>query len=149
MKNPNNNNSKNGHIEIIARGIIIKNGKILLCKVKAKNNWFFPGGHVENGETVKEALARELQEEINVKPDSAEFIGINENKFIFQDEEHQEINIVFETRIFDTEVNCCEDHLEFSWFSLDDLEKMLILPEGLKKAVLGWRKDKKIFYCEQ
>ncbi|MDQ1284411.1 MAG: 8-oxo-dGTP diphosphatase [Patescibacteria group bacterium] len=136
-------------IEVIARGIILNDGKILLCKVKTKDNWFFPGGHLEAGETVREALKRELVEEINVEAVSAEFIGINENKFFFEGEEHQEINVMFKTEIKDCEVKCCEDHLEFSWFDLNNLEGMLILPEGLKRAVLDWIKDKKIFYCEQ
>jgi 8-oxo-dGTP diphosphatase len=137
------------NIEIIARGIIIHDSKILLCKVKTKDNWFFPGGHVENGETVKEALGRELEEEINVEIVLAEFIGVNENKFIFGGEEHQEINVIFETKISDTKVKCCEDHLEFSWFDLDKLEGIIILPEGMKEAILGWIENKKVFYCYQ
>jgi 8-oxo-dGTP diphosphatase len=147
MKEGQRNESEN--IEIIARGIIIHKDRILLCKVKTKGNWFFPGGHVEGGETVQEALGRELKEEIGIEMTMASFIGLNENKFIFKGGNHQEVNIIFEVEINNYEVKCCEDHLEFHWFDLADLENLLVLPDGMKKAILKWIEDKKSFYCYQ
>lgn len=140
---------KKSNIEIIARAIIVHDEKILLCKAKAKDNWFFPGGHVESGETVQEALGRELKEEIGVEMTSAGLIGLNENSFIFEDQKHQEVNIIFEVEIDSYDVASREDHLEFHWFDLDDLEEIIVLPEGMKKAVLKWIKNKNIFYYYQ
>jgi len=134
-------------IEIIARGIIIQDGKILLCKVKSKENWFFPGGHVEEGENSEAALKREMREEIGVDTIEAKFIGLAEN--IFTDEKnivHQEINVVFEAKIEKTNFECLEEHLEFCWKNLAELLEAHVLPESLKKAVLQWQKDKHIFY---
>ncbi len=50
------------------RGIIIEAGKIVLIERKSKDRtyYIFPGGGVEKGETTKEALAREMKEELGI-----------------------------------------------------------------------------------
>lgn len=54
-----------------ATGVVIKDNKVLLIKRfnNGKQYYVFPGGGVEEGETVEEALIRELKEEtsLNIK----------------------------------------------------------------------------------
>ena len=38
-------------------------GKLLWCRHRDRDTWEVPGGHIEAGETAREAAARELQEE--------------------------------------------------------------------------------------
>ena len=45
-------------IETIARGVCIVDGKILLCRAKGGKSTYLPGGHIEFGETGREALVR-------------------------------------------------------------------------------------------
>ena len=50
---------------IAVDGILIKNNKILLIKRKNepfKGKWALPGGFVEYGERVEEAVSREFEE---------------------------------------------------------------------------------------
>jgi len=54
---------KQKEIEIIARGVCVKGGKLLLCHSKGAPNTYLPGGHVEFCEDAKVALAREVVEE--------------------------------------------------------------------------------------
>lgn len=65
-----------------ARGIIIKDNKILLSYEKNTNVYMSPGGGLEEGETLAECCARELKEEtgyiVNV---ISPFITINEYCF--------------------------------------------------------------------
>jgi len=86
---------KDGEIEIIARAVIIKNGKMLLCRGKADDYYFFPGGHMEFGEKAEIALLRELVEEIGVHASRLRLIGILENRFTQKGRKRHEINFVY------------------------------------------------------
>ena len=45
-------------------------GKILICeRLQIRNSWQFPQGGVDDGETVAQALTRELWEEIGIDPE--------------------------------------------------------------------------------
>lgn len=56
----------------VAVAAILREGKVLIAKrpddAHQGGLWEFPGGKIEPGETVKEALSRELQEEIAITP---------------------------------------------------------------------------------
>ena len=56
-------NDINNKIKPRVRLIIIKKRKILMSYVKDENFYFFIGGKMEYGETIKEACIREVQEE--------------------------------------------------------------------------------------
>lgn len=48
---------------LVVRCVIIKDNKMLLVREKAENTWETPGGRVEVGEKVEQALHREVLEE--------------------------------------------------------------------------------------
>jgi len=57
-------------LQVVA-GVIEREGRILICRRKAAQShplkWEFPGGKVEQGEGLPEALARELEEELGLR----------------------------------------------------------------------------------
>lgn len=58
--------------KVRATGILIENNSLLLVQQKLSNNknWSLPGGRVEAGETLEQALIREMKEEtgLDVEP---------------------------------------------------------------------------------
>ena len=57
-------------------GIIITNqrGQLLWAKRYAQNAWQFPQGGLDEGETPKQAMYRELYEEVGLKPDDVKIL---------------------------------------------------------------------------
>src|SRR5436853_6051014 len=62
--------------------IVNKEGRILLTK---SHKWFdkytLPGGHIEVGETMKDAVIREVKEEVGLDVEAAEMLLIQEAIF--------------------------------------------------------------------
>jgi len=57
-------------------GLLLDKGKVLMCQRSPKKiyplHWEFPGGKVESGEKLDEALIRELREELGIEAEIAE-----------------------------------------------------------------------------
>ena len=68
-----------------ACGLILRQGHVLLGFRTADrktypNVWDVFGGHVEDGETIEEALVRELREELNITPTEFTYLeSLNKN----------------------------------------------------------------------
>ncbi|PYX43808.1 MAG: NUDIX hydrolase, partial [Acidobacteria bacterium] len=54
----------------VVAGLIVKNGKLLVCQRTRHQTmplkWEFPGGKIEEGEQPRNALRRELEEELGI-----------------------------------------------------------------------------------
>jgi len=70
---------------IVAAAILIEDGQVLLTQRKAGGHlagaWEFPGGKVELGEDPKEALARELQEEVGLVVRVGEIVDVTFHRY--------------------------------------------------------------------
>jgi len=58
---------------IVASGVLIRDGKVLMVKHPKLGIYIYPGGHVEEGETPIEAVEREFREETGL---AVEVIGV-------------------------------------------------------------------------
>lgn len=137
---------ENKHIEILVRGIIENDeGKILVCQKKGRNYYFFPGGHVEYGESTKDALARELKEELDVDIEEISFLGGSEHMFTENGQEHHEINLFYKTEVKKLKIESQENRLQFFLFTKEELNQKTVFPEIFKKLL----ENKKIFWESQ
>ena len=64
-----------GYRPNVASVIINKDHKVLWAKRTNENNWQFPQGGIQNGETPEEAMYREVYEEVGLEPQNIEIIG--------------------------------------------------------------------------
>ena len=59
---------------VSAAGLVRRGSEALLVR-SSRRGWEFPGGEVEPGESVMDALAREIREETGVEVRPAAFVG--------------------------------------------------------------------------
>ncbi len=124
-------------IETIARGICIKDGKILLCRAKGGSSTYLPGGHIEFGETGRVALVREMQEETGLAARAGAFRGCLENQFIQHGKPHAEINLIYDLEVDpEATVRAVEDWIEFEWCPLAELDKANLLPAEFRRLAV-------------
>jgi 8-oxo-dGTP pyrophosphatase MutT (NUDIX family) len=60
-----------------AAGVLLKDRKFLIARSKGKSFFVSPGGKLETGESVQEALVRELQEELSIDVDVSDLTKLD------------------------------------------------------------------------
>lgn len=109
-------------IQVVGAAIIDENGKVL-CAQRGYGSligkWEFPGGKVEPGETDKEALAREIKEELNIDVEVEELIDESYNEY-----KDQNINLkVYRCKHISGTINDTE-HQSLKWMKNEDIESL-------------------------
>ena len=95
-------------------------GQVLLLKADyGQRSWGLPGGALDKGETIHQALLRECQEELNCDVDIAYLSGVyyhtafNSHAFIFRAHMAE-----------DAEIMLSDEHTEYDYFDIDELSKV-------------------------
>jgi 8-oxo-dGTP pyrophosphatase MutT (NUDIX family) len=142
--------SKLDQFHYLCRGIIFVSGKVLVAKAKGATNTFLPGGHVELGERAKDALRREIFEEMGLSIESMKFLGAVEHKFEESENVNLEIALIFRANIHGLNPNespiSRESHLEFFWLKPEELVGYNLKPAPLIELILGLDKSSNAFW---
>ena len=129
-------------IELIARGVCVKAGKLLVCHGKGARNTYLPGGHIEFGEKAKHSLRREMKEEMGLSVTVGCFLGAVEHSYERKGELQHEVNLIFQMTCKalnpSREAKSCEDYIEFFWVPLAELRRSGLEPYVLKKLIAEW-----------
>lgn len=112
----------------IVNGLLVRGRQILMARRSPSrrnypDSWSFPGGHVEHGETLEQALKRELLEEIGVQAKSWSFIQRFDDRSVDPDRP-----VTFHCFAVDEWVgdptNRGREHSEIRWVDLADAPGM-------------------------
>ena len=130
------------HIEVIARGLWVEGGSVLLCRSVQKGYLYLPGGHVDPGEAASEALAREFVEETGERVRVGGLAAVAEARFSTGKRSHHEVNLVFLVEHWSGSgsdgiphrVESKEPDIAFEWVKLEELGDRDVRPAALK----GW-----------
>jgi 8-oxo-dGTP diphosphatase len=102
--------------------VIEHDGSIVLIRRKFEpfeDTWCLPGGHVEEGEQVKEAAQREAREETGLDVELQDILGVYDEPG--RDPRGPIISIVYTAEAESTDLRAETDAAEARWFDLDDL----------------------------
>ena len=103
----------------VVAGVMIQNNKIL-CGKRGKgffeSKWEFPGGKIEPGETITEALRREIKEELNCEIGRCAF-------FLTTEVEYDEFTIHMDTFLISCLIKTpvANIHQELKWEYISNL----------------------------
>jgi ADP-ribose pyrophosphatase YjhB (NUDIX family) len=107
--------------------VIIKEGKIVLIKrgnEPSKGKWSIPGGHVELGENLKEAVIRETKEETCLDVDNPILIDVVEN--VDWDEQgkikYHYVIVDYLVHVKGGNIEAASDAAEIRWVPLEEVE---------------------------
>jgi nucleoside triphosphatase len=100
--------------------ILDPQGKLFLMRShKWRDQYVIPGGHIEVGESIEQALRREIKEETGLDIDHIEFIGFQE--FILDDAFWEKRHFIFFDYACTTEsiqVTLNDEAQEYAWVPL-------------------------------
>ena len=101
--------------------MVYKNEKILVINRK-KSDWpglSFPGGHVEEGESIEESVYREIKEETGLTLKSLKLCAIKEWK---REENNRYLGFLYKSDDFEGEVHSSKEG-EIFWIDKKDINK--------------------------
>lgn len=128
--------------EIIARGVCVHRGHVLLCRNRQRGNVYLPGGHIEGEERAPDALHRELVEEMGQHCRIGKFLGMVQHAFDHKKQRIVEINFVFAFRLPRASLQqppaSQEEKIEFYWAPLGQLACSGLEPHVLRRGLPGW-----------
>lgn len=119
----------NALYRIATRALLVKGDKVLLVREKDDDWWSFPGGGVDYGETIPQALIREVVEELGVAAghvvvdDAPAFISIGAVS-----NGVPRCNIFYRVTVPEEEIKPTEDVFEQKWYGLDDFPSLHMGP---------------------
>jgi 8-oxo-dGTP pyrophosphatase MutT (NUDIX family) len=97
------------------RVMLIQNGQVLLVRQTYLPGWYMPGGGVNRGETLEEAVRREAREEVGADMKALELVGAYTNFQGFKSDH----NILFLSKDFTFSGQRDREIAEVRFFPLD------------------------------
>lgn len=127
------------HIVAVSGIVTDPRGRVLLVKGD-RRGWEPPGGQVELGEDLVEALEREIREESGVRVEVSRLVGVYSNLGRPDRGLAEQINFVFSCRWVSGEPRAGDECTEAGFFEADEARRMVEAPQQrakLEDAFIG------------
>ena len=125
--------------------VFVRDGHVLLHRGMADDFWTLPGGRPELYETSRDAIVREMQEEMGLHVEIQRLLWVVENFFEYEGENAHELSFFYlmglpkESGRDDVtkEFTGFEGDLPivFRWFAIDQLAQAPLYPTFLRRAL--------------
>lgn len=139
-----------GRFNLRAAAIILREGRVLLQRAVSDSFWALPGGRVEWGETARQTVAREIEEELGVVGAVGELRFVMERFFGFDGHRFHELAYYFPVTLpgsfpFPAEGEICHRvvdggaEIEFKWVEAEteSLAAHRFVPPALRGLLLA------------
>lgn len=142
-------NIKIGEADFACRScaVVMHNDKILFQKRKSDKCWALPGGKIEVLETTKDAIARELKEELAITDIIVgNVISITENFFEWKGNKVHQYIFTHKVTFNDSKYNNIEGIFEstekekdviYTWIKKEELKNLPVKPDYIVEQILN------------
>lgn len=118
-------------MKIVTAGIICHKGKFLIAqRIRTKKPplvWEFPGGKLEEGETLQECLKREIKEELDLNIAVKDFFMTTEFDYEFGSIRME----VFFAEAKTDKINKMDSHEDYRWVETAELDNFEFAPADI------------------
>ena len=114
----------------VTAAILSHEGKLLIAKRRSPdflaNKWEFPGGKIEEGETVEACLERELMEEFEIQVSVGDFVGSSTYHY-----DHISIELLAFKTLMDSGSITLKEHSAYKWVTVSQLPEFEFAPADI------------------
>jgi len=104
-------------VTVGVRLLLVRDGSVLLVRHTYQSQWYLPGGGVQRGETLEQAIRREAAEEVGATLGDLRLLGVYTNFY-----EHKSDHVAVFVCDDITLTGKTDREIErFAWFAFDDL----------------------------
>ena len=121
-----------GHMPILTAGVgllVFNDEKKVLMQLRSDyNEWGFPGGAMELGESFEDVAKRELKEETNLEADELKLIRVLSGKETYREypngDKLYDITAIYVVKKYNNDIIINDDEsVKLEWFDINNLPK--------------------------
>ncbi|MBI2051810.1 NUDIX domain-containing protein [Candidatus Roizmanbacteria bacterium] len=121
-------------------GVIFENnkGEVLLVRRKfppKKGYWDLPGGFVDIGETMEDALRREVKEELGIDVKKFAYLTSRYDRYLYKGQNYYTLGFVFVAKIPNQILKLADDVSEAKFFPKDKIPLSRLAFKSIKEVL--------------